>query len=59
VRYYVTYRIPGPDSTTVRQWTESHFVWTHDRPRIRIDNADDSTVVVVTGDSTFVRRAGQ
>jgi len=58
VRYYVTYRIPGPDSTTVREWSESHFVWTHDTPRIRIDNGDDSTVVVVTGDSTFVRRSG-
>ncbi len=59
VRYYVTYRIPGPDSTTAKEWTESHFVWTHERPRMRIDNADDSTVVVVTGDSTFVRRGGE
>ena len=48
----------GPDSAKVREWTEAHIVWAHDRPRIRIDNADDSTVVVVTGDSTFVRRGG-
>jgi hypothetical protein len=58
VRYFVTYRIAGPDSTTVREWTESYMVWTHDSPRIRIDNGEDSTAVVVTGDSTFVRRGG-
>jgi hypothetical protein len=58
VRYYATYRIPGPDSTQVTEWTEAHMVWLHDRPRVRIDNATDSTVVVVTGDTTYVRRAG-
>jgi hypothetical protein len=58
VRYYVTYRIPGPDSTQVSQWTESQMVWTHDRPRVRIDNGTDSTIVVVTGDTTYVRRDG-
>lgn len=58
MRYYATYRIPGPDSTQVSEWTESHMVWAHDRPRVRIDNATDSTVVVVTGDSTFMRRGG-
>jgi hypothetical protein len=58
VRYYVTYRIPGPDSTKVSEWTESHLIWVHDRPRVRIDNSNDSTVVVVTGDTTYVRRAG-
>jgi hypothetical protein len=58
MRYYVTYRIAGPDSTTVHEWTESYITWAHDRPRIRIDNGEDSTAVVVTGDSTFVRRGG-
>jgi hypothetical protein len=58
MRYYATFRIPGPDSTQVTEWTESHMVWSHDRPRVRIDNATDSTVVVVTGESTYVRRAG-
>jgi len=58
VRYYATYRIPGPDSTQVTEWTEAHMVWLHDRPRVRIDNANDSTVVVVTGDTTYVRRDG-
>ena len=58
VRYYVTYRIPGPDSIKVSEWTEAQMVWLHDRPRVRIDNANDSTVVVVTGDTTYVRRAG-
>ena len=57
-RYYATFRIPGPDSTQVTEWTEAHMVWAHDRPRVRIDNATDSTVVVVTGDSTLVRRDG-
>lgn len=58
VRYYAIYRIPGPDSTQVTEWTESHMVWLHERPRVRIDNANDSTVVVVTGDTTYVRRGG-
>jgi hypothetical protein len=58
VRYYATFRIPGPDSTQVTEWTESHMVWLHDRPRVRIDNSNDSTVVVVTGDTTYVRRDG-
>ena len=59
MRYYATFRIPGPDSTQVTEWTEAHMVWAHDRPRVRIDNATDSTVVVVTGDTTYVRREGQ
>jgi hypothetical protein len=58
MRYYITYKIPGPDSTKVSEWTEAHMVWIHDRPRVRIDNSNDSTVVVVTGDTTYVRRAG-
>ena len=58
MRYYATFRIPGPDSTQVTEWTESHMVWAKDRPRVRIDNATDSTIVVVTGDTTYVRRAG-
>ena len=58
-RYYVTYTIPGPEGATVRTWTESHMVWFHERPRVRIDNATDSTVVVVTGDTTYVRRDGK
>lgn len=59
MRYYATFRIPGPDSTQVTEWTESQMVWAHDRPRVRIDNATDSTVVVVTGDTTYVRRDGK
>ena len=59
MRYYATFRIPGPDSTQVSEWTESQMVWAHDRPRVRIDNATDSTVVVVTGDTTYVRRDGK
>ena len=59
MRYYATFRIPGPDSTQVSEWAESQMVWAHDRPRVRIDNATDSTVVVVTGDTTFVRQGGQ
>lgn len=58
LRYYITYRVLGPDSTRVSEWTEAHMVWTKGRPRIRIDNSNDSTVVVVTGDTTFVRRGG-
>lgn len=58
MRYYITYKIPGPDSTKISEWTEAHMVWIHDRPRVRIDNSNDSTVVVVTGDTTYVRRAG-
>jgi hypothetical protein len=58
LRYYVTYRIPGPDGKTASEWTEAHLAWLHDRPRLRIDNATDSTVVIVTGDTTYVRRDG-
>ena len=57
-RYYITYRLFGPDSTKVGEWTEAHMVWAKDAPRIRIDNSNDSTVVVVTGDTTYVRRGG-
>lgn len=58
LRYFITYRVVGPDSTKVNEWTEAHMVWTKGRPRVRIDNSDDSTIVVVTGDTTFVRRGG-
>ena len=58
LRYYITYRIPGPDGKTAREWTESHLAWLHDRPRLRIDNGTDSTIVIVTGDTTYVRRNG-
>lgn len=57
-RYFITYHMVGPDSTRVNEWTEAQMVWAKGPPRIRIDNATDSTVVVVTGDSTFVRRGG-
>jgi hypothetical protein len=57
-RYYITYRLFGPDTTKVGEWTEAHMVWAKGTPRIRIDNSDDSTVVVVTGDTTYVRRGG-
>jgi hypothetical protein len=43
----------------VSKWTEAQMVWLHDHPRVRIDNGTDSTIVVVTGDTTYVRRAGQ
>jgi hypothetical protein len=59
VRYYITYRIPGPEGTTLEEWTEYHMVWTQGRPRVRIDNATDSTVVIVAGDTTWVRRDGR
>ena len=31
MRYYATFRIPGPDSTQVSEWTEAHMVsgWHH------------------------------
>lgn len=56
-RYYMTYTIPGPGGAPVRTWTESHFVWMHGLPRARIDIAEDSTIVIVAGDTTRVRRA--
>lgn len=57
-RYYVQTTIPGPDGAPVREWTEAHHVWAHGAPRARIDVAEDSTIVVVRGDTTWVRRAG-
>jgi len=57
-RYYITYRMFGPDSTKLGEWTEAHMVWAKGHPRMRIDNSNDSTVVVVTGDTTYVRRGG-
>lgn len=58
VRYYITYRIPGPDGSAVQEWTESHTLWLKDPVRGRIDNATDSTVIVIRGDTTLVRRGG-
>lgn len=57
-RYYMTYTIPGPGGAPVRTWTEAHFVWVRGVPRARIDIAEDSTIVIVVGDTTKVRRAG-
>jgi hypothetical protein len=57
-RYYVTYTIPGPGGAPVKSWTETHHVWVHGEPRTRIDVDEDSTIVVVTGDTTHVRRDG-
>ena len=56
--YFVTYRIPGPDGATVRQWDEAHVVWAHAPDRVRIDNTADSTVITLSGDTTRVRRGG-
>lgn len=58
LRYYVSYTIPGPDGATVRSWTETHYVWIHDANRLRIDTDEDSTIVIVNGDTTRVFRAG-
>jgi hypothetical protein len=42
----------------VRKWTESHHVWLHGAPRARIDVEEDSTIVIVAGDTTRVFRGG-
>ena len=57
-RYYITFTIPGPEGAPVRTWTESHHIWIKGPPRARIDVDEDSTIVIVTGDTTRVRRAG-
>jgi len=57
-RYYVTYTIPGPEGAPVRTWTEVHHVWLHGAPRARIDVEEDSTIVIVSGDTTRVFRGG-
>ncbi len=58
VRCFITYRIPGPDGAPVQEWTESHHLWLKPPVRARIDNATDSTLIVVRGDTTSVRRGG-
>ncbi len=58
VRYYITYRIPGPDGALVQEWSEAHYVWLKESPRVRIDNSTDSTLILVHGDTTKVRRGG-
>jgi len=58
IRYYVTFTIPGPDGAPVRTWTEAHYVWLKGEPRARIETVEDSSVVVVRGDTTLVRRGG-
>jgi hypothetical protein len=58
VRYDVIYTIPGPEGVPVSTWTESHILWMKERPRARIDNGQDSTIVIVEGDTTWVRRDG-
>ncbi len=58
LRYDVTYTIPGPEGVPVRSWTEMHFVWTKGTPKMRIDNMADSTIVLIDGDTTWVRRDG-
>jgi hypothetical protein len=59
IRYYVTFTIPGPDGAPVRTWTEAHYVWLHGAPRARIETVEDSSVVIVSGDTTRVRRGGR
>jgi hypothetical protein len=58
LRYFITYTIPGPGGAPVRTWTESHHVWLHGEPRARIDVGEDSTIVIVAGDTTRVFRDG-
>jgi hypothetical protein len=58
LRYDVAYVIPGPEGTPVRRWTEVHHVWLGGEPRVRIDTVEDSTIVVVSGDTTRVRQGG-
>lgn len=59
LRYYVTFTIPGPDGAPVRSWTETHAVWMHDPPRVRIDTDVDSTIVIVSADTTRLFRDGE
>lgn len=59
IRYYLTYTIPGPGGAPVRTWTEAHYVWLHGAPRARIETVEDSSVVIVSGDTTRVRRDGR
>lgn len=58
VRYFVTFTIPGPDGAPVRSWTETHYVWLRPPARMRVDTDEDSTVVIVSGDTTRVERGG-
>ena len=57
-RYDLAYTIPGPGGAPVRTWTESHFVWMQGEPRARLDVIEDSTIVIVSGDTTRVFRDG-
>ena len=57
-RYDITFTIPGPEGAPVRSWTEAHYIWMQGPPRARIDVDEDSTIVIVSGDTTRVRRAG-
>ena len=57
-RYDLAYTIPGPGGAPVRTWTESHFVWVQGEPRARLDVIEDSTIVIVAGDTTRVFRDG-
>jgi hypothetical protein len=59
IRYYLTYTIPGPGGAPVRTWTEAHYVWLHGAPRARIETVEDSSIVIVSGDTTRVRRDGR
>ncbi len=59
IRYYITYTMPGPEGAPVRTWTEAHYIWLHGAPRARIETIEDSTVILVNGDTTHVRRAGR
>ena len=58
LRYDVSYTIPGPGGTPVRKWTETHYVWLGGAPRVRIDTIEDSSIVVVSGDTTRVQKGG-
>ena len=58
-RYDITFTIPGPGGAPVRTWTESHTVWTMGEPRARLDVLEDSTTVIVAGDTTRVFRDGR
>jgi hypothetical protein len=58
LRYDMSYTIPGPGGAPVRAWTETHFAWFADPPRARIDTIEDSTIVIVSGDTTRVRQGG-
>ena len=59
IRYYITFTMPGPEGAPVRTWTEAHYVWLHGAPRIRIETVEDSSIVIVSGDTTRVRRDGR